>query len=545
MIERPADLRRRIAVAPNSQLEPGSTPPVAEEPDSSSVSSFGCSTEPDELTTQRPTGLTGEHRIRPKTRTELLEKYGAQLKIASSAERILLGKDNDASERPTPNSPSAQDHGRRIMPMPRYDHTNLPRIQNDQSQLPREMSGSRLDENLASGGSREVPNFCRPQLPSDNHPRKNDFSGRELSMHRKPTSKPSFTGPHAEGENYGPENVPPVPRVSTMRKSESSKAIQSDEHTAPLGGTPEFYADMASRVDPFNLAAPLDSHPPRSSSKRVQPSSDVTLHGNQNEAPNDSAVMYKAGNVNIDDIAQGQEQHSHGGSGRRLPDSKSTRMFDSFRSIFSKSRSGAEKGTTGWELSGGNNTKRARDVSEGDQASKVKARWSKSSRSLRADDVSTPMLLPSPASYSSIPAPRGPQDAHTPSFARPTQATRTRAAASAKQISVSQDARMHRIKVLSPSTGSPSRVARIQKRTNETAATTPNTWSDSERPNPPEKDTPVGGKLADSGRIGVDSVQEAIESLCANICANVMPTKRAKYLRVSPFLVLSGFPVVY
>ena len=99
---------------------------------------------------------------------------------------------------------------------------------------------------------------------------------------------------------------------------------------------------------------------------------------------------------------------------------------------------------------------------------------------------------------------------------------------------------MHRIKVLTPSTGSPSRTARIHKRINKVAASTPNAGSESEKPSPPVKDTPIGGKLADSGRIGIDSVQAGIESLCAKICGNTDPTKIAKYLRVSPSLALLG-----
>lgn len=550
MVDKPADLRRRLAIESNPELEPESVLPVVGDPDSSSTSSFGCS-DPDEPAIQRPTGLTGDDRIRPKTRAELLEKYGPQLKIALSAERVLLGKDNDASEHPSPHSPSAQDYGKGFKPMPKYEHASLPRAPSGHSQIPRDTSGSRLYEKLAPGMSRDVPNFCRPQLPSDSYSRKSDLSGRELSIHRNPSSERSFTNLRGEGENYSPEDVPPVPKVPGLRKSESKKAIESDEYTAPRGGTPEFYAEMASRVDPFTLAGPLDSPHLRSSSIQAQAGSNVTPQSHH-EAPNDSALTRKGSNAHIDDIVQDQEHHGRPDNAGRLPDSKSTRMLDSFRSIFSKSRSGVEKGATGKEqLAGNSSVRRSRNAAEGAQSGKVdhaamktRAKWSKSSRNLKGDEISSPMplpapsLMPSPDSCSPFPAPqsRGRQDSHTPSFARSTQATRTRAAASAKQPSVSQEARMHRIKVLTPSTGSPSRAARIQKRTNQLTATTPNphsqAGSDSERPNPPEKDTPVSAKLADTGRIGVDSVQEGIESLCAKICENSMPMKRTKYLRV-------------
>lgn len=549
MLEKPGG-SRHPAAEPNPEHEPESGLPV-EGPDSSSISSFGCD-DPDEIVSQRPTGLTGENRVRPTTRAELLERYGSQLKIDSSADRILLGRDNDTSERQVSTSSSPLDHGRSIIPAPRYEYINVPHSASGHSQFPRDMSGPRLDENTPPGGSRDIPNFSRSQIPSDNYSRKSDFSGKELDIHRKPASESNL---RMQRESYGSENIPPVPRVPTMRKNGSKKSVNSNGPTTPLG-TPEYYTEMSSRVDPFTLSGQLDSHPPRNSSLQVQAGSDFTSHGPRDETK-DVGLTHKPSNINIDDIVEQHEQEKQDAteSGVRLPDSKSNRMLDSFRSIFSKSRTG-ERNSAGKEQPP-SNSKRGRNTVESTdsgkpthQTSKSRPKWSKSTRSLKSDDISSPSpimplpapsLLPSPSSYSSFPPPPSArrQESHTPSFARPTRSTRTRVAASSKQTSVSQEARIHRIKVLTPSTGSPSRTARIQKRSaNLTANSTPNprdtrSESDYERPHPPEKDPPVGAKLADSGRIGVESVQESIEVLCEKICStDSMPMKRAKYLRV-------------
>ena len=77
---------------------------------------------------------------------------------------------------------------------------------------------------------------------------------------------------------------------------------------------------------------------------------------------------------------------------------------------------------------------------------------------------------------------------------------------------------MHRIKVLTPSTGSPSRSARIHKRSKLGISS-------------PAQSSPA--KFADCGQIGIDNVNNYINTLCLKACEEDDPTLRQKLMRVS------------
>ena len=306
----------------------------------------------------------------------------------------------------------------------------------------------------------------------------------------------------------------------------------------PPVGTDEYYAEMASRVDPFTLSGPLDSHPPRSTSLQAQAGSDFTPSSLREARPNDNPPKPDRSNRTFDEIMQEPESSGRKETSGRLPDSKSSRMLGGFRNIFSKNKAGQTS-----KDQPGSDTKRAKSITEktesASESAKPKTKWSKSSRNLRPEHISSPMptsAVPSPGSYSSAarpPARR--QEVHTtptPSFARPTQATRTRQAASA----VAQEARMNKIKVLTPSTGSPSRSARIHKRTNhsESAPQPQDIQSDPHRPW--DQPSPPHPKFADCSEVGIEGVQNCIESLCVKACENSHPLRRQKNLRVSHIL---------
>ncbi|RJE19338.1 hypothetical protein PHISCL_08329 [Aspergillus sclerotialis] len=481
--------------ASHAHPEPESPHQTVEDDDSSSVSSWG-NFDPQELARQRPRGLTGENRPRP--RYELFERYGPQLKIASSAERLLLGKDHDASESQASRSLSDPQGDKGMMPVSSREFSGTSH-QSGQTRYESETPDSKRGENSPFGASRDVPNFCRPQVNYDNNPKRSDVSGREWAMqHRVTQGASSFVG-------ADPANVPPVPRIPSMLKSDSKTSLKSNQPLTPPHGSPEYYEEMGTM------------HPPRSASLQAQAGSDFTPTQGSSADPR---LKHKRSNLTFDDIIQDQEQLIEGESGARLPDSKSSRMLGGFRNIFSKSKAGA----TAKDPSG---NKHSKNTTESSEARKSKPKWSKSSRSLRVEDISAPIpqipapsMMPSPSSYSSIPAPanRGRSEVYTPSFARPTQATRTRAAASAKQTSVAQEARMHRIKVLTPSTGSPSRSARIHKRSKVGISS-------------PAPGTPA--KFADSGQIGIENVNNYIDTLCARTCDEDDPTLRQKHMRLA------------
>lgn len=509
VIEKPVTFHR-LATELNPPHEPEPAQPVSEEEDSSSVSSWG-NIDPAELAMKKPKGLTGENRVRPQTREDLLAKYGASLRIAPSAERLLLGKDTDTPESQRSSSLKDKQADRSLMSMPNI----------------------KLNENrhFEEGQEYPFPNFCRPQVPQETYPRSSGRSHREIGIYHNTRTTSLNLETSNDDDN---SRVPPVPRVPSRLK-ESRHGMPNRAMTPPVG-TDEYYAEMASRVDPFTLSGPLDSHPPRSTSLQAQAGSDFTPSSLREAKPSDNPPKPDRSNRTFDEIMQEPEDSGRKGSSGRLPDSKSSRMLGGFRNIFSKNKTGQ----TNKEQSAGSDTKHAKSVTEktesAPESAKSKTKWSKSSRNLRPEHVSSPMLtsaVPSPGSYSSAarpPARR--QEIHTtptPSFARPTQATRTRQAASA----VAQEARMNRIKVLTPSTGSPSRSARIQKRTNHSESAPQPQDIQSDPRGPWDLSAPSHPKFADCGEVGIESVQSCIESLCVKACENSHPLRRQKNLRVS------------
>lgn len=486
VIENPITFHR-LATELNPPHEPEPPQPETDEEDSSSVSSWG-NIDPAELAMKKPKGLTGENRVRPQTKEDLLAKYGASLRIAPSAERLLLGRETDTSESQRSSTLKGKQADRSLMSMPNIKLNE--------------------DRHLEEGHGYPFPNFCRPQVSQEGYHRSSDHSNREIgAYHNKRTTSLSLD----TGDDDNNSRVPPVPRVPSSLM---------EGRQAPPEGTDEYYADMASRVDPFTLSGPLDSHPPRSTSLQTQAGFDFTPSSLREANPKDDPLQPDRSNRTFDEIMQSPEEPARKETSGRLPDSKSSRMLGGFRNIFSKNKTGQPSK----EQPPGSDPKRAKTVTEKTEAAKSspesarsKTKWSKSSRNLKPEHISSPIptsAVPSPGSYpSTARAPARRQEIHTtPSFARPTQATRTRQAASA----VAQEARMNRIKVLTPSTGSPSRSARIQKRIN-LAVSAP-------QPHP---------KFADCGEVGVETVQRCIESLCVKACENSHPLRRQKNLRVS------------
>ena len=142
--------------ASHAHPEPESPHQTVEDDDSSSVSSWG-NFDPQELARQRPRGLTGENRPRP--RYELFERYGPQLKIASSAERLLMGKDNEASESQASRSRSDPAGDKGMMPMPSRQLSSTSH-HSFQTRYESETPDSKRGENSPLGASRDIPNFA-------------------------------------------------------------------------------------------------------------------------------------------------------------------------------------------------------------------------------------------------------------------------------------------------------------------------------------------------------------------------------------------------
>lgn len=478
----------------------------------------------DAINAQRPTGFTGENRVRPRTGVELLAQYGARLRIAGSAERLLVGNDDDQARSDGQVSRSLHDHA-------------------GQSSFHAGESRSQFGDNQSSDITGDASNFSRPQ---DILPRANDLSGRERALSRTLRRRPGA---------IDLENSPPVPKIPEPYASEIRGTPKSERSETTSDNAPDMYGGLVPTVEPFTLDSPLGSHPPRSESLGAQGFSRRNARTQPEGSEHELSSMHQKTETTFDDFVDQSKEVSHGNNAGKMSESKSTRMLDSFRHMFGK-KAGVEKGHHSTKNQpADDNTKRVKNVSDSVEYPKTglvkKTKWSKSARNLRAEDISSPIpmrapsLMPSPASYSSIPTLARAQhnpNYPTPSFARSTQATRTRAAAaSTKQTPPSMETRLRRPQGTF-SNGSPQRLARPVRRSPQPqtgTSTTPASQSArSERPQPPEKDA-QDAKMADSGEVGIRGVVSCIEDLITKICDSSRAAQREKNLRVSFHLSLT------
>ncbi|KAI9932176.1 hypothetical protein MW887_009686 [Aspergillus wentii] len=589
VIEKPLGPRPR-PVETNNPAVPESIQEPAKEPassSSSSVSSWDLDDHEEDL--QRPsTVFTGEYRTRLFHRSGQTG-YGPTLRVAASAENIIMGAEDSRVKTAMVTQRSPSSSVRYVV------GKALPKSLTQPSGLAShpvgESSNSKEDESSPDHPP-VTRNFCRPQVSIEHMP-KRDFSGRELSIPRKPLSTRPSPANLFSGSSENPESKstpPPIPKAwmnigadSNGNSSSEVKAVdpatpmrdisQDEDHSSGSGVL------VQSAPGTAESTASLKPHPPRSSS--LQAISDFSMHSESDCVPTgpDEAQLkdasYLRRNVTFDDIVEenpDKEQAVQNLHVVRLPDSKSTRMLDSFRNIFSKTKSGAEKGRGKKDESvepasaaskdqTASSTKRARTPNEKIDSAKIGPKtktkysklsdgvgWNKNSPNPKSSDDLSPVLVPTPASsLSSIPAPLSarilPED-RTPSFARPTQATRTKAAvtiSSKSSVQGGQDTRSRRAHLVAASNGSPQRAGRpqkrvisapipIQKNANQTSSGV------IEKPGAligQKNGTQDDGKPSDSEEKNVINIRRCIESLCNKARDEVTPAKREKYLRLA------------
>ncbi|KAF7117398.1 hypothetical protein CNMCM5793_006300 [Aspergillus hiratsukae] len=421
--------------------------------------------EDDEDELERPTGYTGDNR-RPFERSAQCF-YGPRLQIAASAENVIMGT-------PKLSTKSSPDLKRDVPGTATQGSPYNARVGEQSSSL---VERGREAKASPAGTPEASRNFCRPRPSLENSSRR-DFSGRELSIPRKPVSNPSLTDLNNPSSNelQSPYMVPMVPKIP----DEHNAFLNKDKPLPELKAVPVKGATGADRP-----------HTTRTSSLQSVPASQgesVVTTPRTPHIPHQSGATDLERTVTFDDIVPDSKQSAQRGKGR-FPDSKSNRMLDSFRNIF-KHKSTADKAhmknqespEAAVEGSGeqaqigavGRADKDDGKLESAKTASKSRtprlperAGWSKGARSISAPIHVSPGAFPTPtSSLSSMPtlSPRVYEEHQTPSFARPTKSTRTRAATNPRlQTPVVAEGRFRRTSSMAASTGSPQRSTRVSR----------------------------------------------------------------------------------
>ncbi|GIJ83466.1 hypothetical protein Asppvi_002288 [Aspergillus pseudoviridinutans] len=444
----------------------------------------------DEL--ERPTGYTGDNR-RPFERSAQCF-YGPRLQIAASAENVIMGTPNLSSK-------SSPDLKRDV---PRTATQGSPHNARLGEQSSRLVEGG----HEAKASPESSRNFCRPRPSLENISRR-DFSGSEISIPRKPVGSPSLTdlhNPSSDGlqSQYVVPTVPKIPDEHNvfLNKDKPLPELNAGPVSKGTGqGSKEITGSMTggglSAHARVKRAAAADSpHPTRTSSLQSVPASQgesaVTTPRTPNiQHPGGAADLKRT--VTFDDIVPEKKHSAQRGKGR-FPDSRSNRMLDSFRNIFKhknaadKARVKNEESTeaaleeSGDQAQSGSVDRANKDDGKLESATTAsksrtksprlpeRAGWGKGARSISAPIHVSPGAFPTPtSSLSSIPAPspRVYEEYQTPSFARPTKSTRTRAATNPRlQTPVAADGRSRRTSAMAASTGSPQRSTRVSRHLN-------------------------------------------------------------------------------
>ncbi|BCR86727.1 uncharacterized protein ACHE_30714S [Aspergillus chevalieri] len=577
ILDKPSGPRSHPAGEPTSPSVPESIPETRKVSDnstsSSSVGDWDLEYGEEEMQ-KPPTVFTGEYRTRPTERMGQY-RYGPTLKIAGSADNIIMGTADDGSKSSLATQRSSP---ARV----KYIETSKSGSSQDNDDKPKGQADQVKDQHTPEQQS-PTRNFCRPQISLENLP-KRDISNRELSVARKPLNRPSLSNllvPSAD--KLHAETTPPVPKVlvsgdSVHTSSPQSQSPKENEdatptHTPHQRNASSHVSTPATTPEQMLKNMPLRSHPPPRTSS-LQAVADFPMHSESDANPktpgeesgkeNDTPQLKRdASIVNIPEIKEQDQTRSVGTP--RIPDSKGTRMLDSFRNIF-KHKSGTEKGRTRKEESGHIprltkdqsivSMKSVKNVDE--KAESVKASpttkprlsdgvgWSKVTRNPKTSGEYSPALVPTPSSTistsASIPSPlsRNAPDDRTPSFARPTQSTRTKASTpgSKPQLSVGQDGHTRRvIQGVSASTGSPQRLLRTGTKRPSIASTTNRTALNQPRSTIPvnnqENTSPGVAKQPELAPKSFKEIRSFIDELCTKARDESTPAERERHLRLA------------
>lgn len=511
----------------------------------------------DDDAAQRPQNVfTGEYR------TRMLHKpgerfYGPKLRIARSAEKLIMGPDSPGStfavtQRSNPALVHYPDTPTRFSGKRRVDTGS------SSSPILGPSSSNKKDSNSAES-TPLARNYCRSAISLESIPRKD--SGRDRAIQRKPVNSPSLSSLYSpSGQD---EHEPLVPRVPEkysihLKGSKSASPVTPVKSTSQSGegSVPKNYPTPNTAGSPESLR----SFPPRTSSR--DQASQRTMQSGPGPAIVSAHVSDQSEKQNSNVAPQNlsKEPTTQAEQLARLPDSKSTRMLDSFRNIFKhknavdKSRgkkeeretpepeARAQTPVTAIRLRNEDNRtgpakgvfmSRARYTRLSDGVS-----WNKTPRSPKSSDEQHPSARQS----TSISPPAAPVVQHvedTPSFARPTKSTRTKAAPVRGQSVGGSDVRVRKGHIMIAPTGSPQRPSRYR---------TPHAGLSSGHKNiinlprsigsvrsnlssTPGKSLATANDTSDITKT-LDEIYASIETLCKRATDENARSKREGYIRV-------------
>ncbi|EAW07267.1 uncharacterized protein ACLA_019720 [Aspergillus clavatus NRRL 1] len=507
---------------------------------------------------ERPTGFTGDDR-RPNERSSQ-RFYGPRLHIAASAEEIIMGPES-RSVAPHLSSP----HLVRIVSRTVTESDAHEEPAEDQFfQQEAGFVEKKIDHDTSTGSPVASRKSCRPQPSFESMP-KRDFSSRELSIPRKPVGSPSSSSIFSSSPDKE-SKVPIVPKIPdehkvSLNKDKPLPELKSNE-VMSSGNTDASTQRVAATVDdsshPLRV---LSMHAICGAPAQEGPSAPIPVTPNE---------LNK--NATFDEIIIKSAEAEHlepRGTTSKIPESKSNRMLDSFRSIFKHKGSidrgrlrnydGVEVATEGAAAKAlsGTASRSKKDDSKSDSVrpgSKLRTKysklpdsvsWSRGPRNISAPIHVSPGAFPTPTSSLSIPAPsfRSHEVDQTPSFARPTKSTRTRAATNPKvQTPVgSTDGRTRRISTMAASTGSPQRSHRFPRYASASSASRKADQMTLATQKQPEtsmmsKDTPVQEAQSQEDPDHAlsrrhEEVNTFIGVLCQKLCLETEENRRTRYLR--------------
>ncbi|KAL4873883.1 hypothetical protein BDV12DRAFT_207576 [Aspergillus spectabilis] len=537
LVVKPRGPRPRPSVEPAAPIDASPGQGVEEIPEaaliSSSSSSVGSWDFSDADEPERPaTVFTGEYR------TRVLAIAGQQtpgpiLRIASSAENIIMGgaaQEPSGSVATQKTSPSMIKYLSKLSPSTPKD-TKIPR-----GTTP----GSKTSAGSSQDGTSVTRNFCRPQVSLDSIPRR-DISGKEMSISRKPVSRPSLSSLFSpSSKSLHTEDEPLVPRIPDQYFPSCENAMSPVSRKADEPATP---AKVLSEIEGTSLipgsnmmptpetaikCSTMYPHPPRASSLQALSDYSGEPHSQQDAAIKSGKPSKKVANmrrnVTFNDfvpLTPGTEQSIQTPNRARLPESRSNLLLGGFRSIF-KSRS---DGNTPATL---NENEPPNIHTDCEKSSRFKPKhtrlpsgvsWTKSSRNPK--NATESPATPTPSLPRLLAPPKRSPDANIPSFARPTKSTRTKAGVKG-QVLTTPDAhprRIHRLSRTSKRTPGNILMLATQKRANQSPVSVS------------AKKTTPSNVSAECVPKNLDAFRSCLDTLCKRIGEATTPLERDRHIR--------------
>ncbi|KAL2833931.1 hypothetical protein BJY01DRAFT_239369 [Aspergillus pseudoustus] len=519
---------------------------------SSSSSSWDFGDEGDEP--ERPTNVfTGEYRTRTLS-VPGNHAVGPTLRIATSADDVIMG----GTIRDPPNYAVTQ----RTNPAKvRYFDKLLPSTPNvftsSKSNTP--ASGSKKSIGSSQGSMRDAPNFCRPQISLDSLPRR-DISGKEMSISRKPVSKPSLSSLFSpSSKSLRIENEPLVPKIPDEYCTGQEPDINQSNSNNQKQSTPtkiasEYKAtsvssETRSTHTPITAikVGTFQSHLPRTSSlQALSALPNNQCHAPATEGSSGAATNFKRNITFKDIIPLTLEKHQvpmEGGKSR-IPESRSTHLLGSFRNIF-KTRISVERTKRVGEASETTDEYQAPQnehaVYDREKNAKAKPKytrisgavsWSKGTRNPKSL-VSSP-TTPTPSAPRLLAPPNRHLEDSVPSFARPTKSTRTKATSGLRTpTSTTPEVRPRRPHIRTASTGSPQRVTTGTRRAAPNLLALSGHKKNTQSLISEPKIVSVANEAACSLPKNVDAVRSCLDTLCKKVSEATIPLERDRHIRLA------------